>query len=430
MYKLLLFMPLVVLTIVAQAQMKVGNNPMSINRDAIFELESTNKGMLLPRVALTATNNVAPLTAHAAGMVVYNTAAAGTGTTAVVPGYYYNNGSGWLKIAQEGSVNLASLSLSNATTPVGNRVGQIAYNTNATSGLPVGPVYWDGTTWVAVNPSASINLYNSDGTLTGARTVTQGANALTFSGAGNLVKMGGDIAVYNGANVTNDGGAINFGVSALPNAKPMSQIKGLLANGSTVESQGGIGFFTRPVGGVFGELLTEKMRLAHDGNVGIGTASPSVRLDVVGTPLANTVNATSSIARFSNPVGNVSFLDITTRRYTAGVDWNGTNSRFQKKVDGIAMGFIDFGIDGMNGSRGLGFGSGTTTNMVVNETGNVGIGTTAPAAKLDVNGYIKLGSSDGLGDITPQPGMIRFSNTTNKFQGYVGGSTNAWVDLN
>ncbi|AZA51577.1 hypothetical protein [Chryseobacterium sp. G0201] len=47
----------------------------------------------------------------------------------------------------------------------------------------VGYYYYNGTVWVKLNAtSASVNIYNSDGTLTGNRIVTQGANTLAFNG--------------------------------------------------------------------------------------------------------------------------------------------------------------------------------------------------------------------------------------------------------
>jgi len=73
--------------------------------NAIIELESSNKGLLLPRVALTATNiwGLASGTTHIAGMTVYNTATNGTGATAVTPGYYYNDGEKWVRLADAGN---------------------------------------------------------------------------------------------------------------------------------------------------------------------------------------------------------------------------------------------------------------------------------------------------------------------------------------
>ncbi|MDP2175818.1 MAG: hypothetical protein Q8K70_07915 [Bacteroidota bacterium] len=78
----------------ANAQIKVGDNPTTINANSVLELESTNKGLLLPRVALTGTSSASPLSAHVAGMTVYNTATAGN----VTPGYYFNDGNAWIRI--------------------------------------------------------------------------------------------------------------------------------------------------------------------------------------------------------------------------------------------------------------------------------------------------------------------------------------------
>ncbi|WP_025124767.1 hypothetical protein [Myroides odoratimimus] len=76
------------------AQTKIGvvgkSNP-DVNTNAILELEAENKGLLLPRVALTETTKTDPLSAHVSGMTVYNTATVAD----VVPGFYYNDGSKW-----------------------------------------------------------------------------------------------------------------------------------------------------------------------------------------------------------------------------------------------------------------------------------------------------------------------------------------------
>ncbi|MGN6490659.1 MAG: hypothetical protein ACTHLE_01585 [Agriterribacter sp.] len=84
----------------SQSKIKDGTVTSSSNlphADAVAEFESNNKGVLLPRVALTATNSAAPLTNHVAGMMVYNTATAGTAPNNVTPGFYYNTGSGWAR---------------------------------------------------------------------------------------------------------------------------------------------------------------------------------------------------------------------------------------------------------------------------------------------------------------------------------------------
>lgn len=84
---------------VSKAQLKVGDNPTVVNSSAILDVESTTKGVLLPRVALTARNSASPLSAFVAGMIVYNTANAGTSPNDVTPGFYYSDGSKWQKVA-------------------------------------------------------------------------------------------------------------------------------------------------------------------------------------------------------------------------------------------------------------------------------------------------------------------------------------------
>ncbi|MDE3235649.1 MAG: hypothetical protein KGO81_06825 [Bacteroidota bacterium] len=72
------------------SQVGIGTN--SPDPSAKLDVTSTNKGFLPPRVALTATNAAGPITNPATGLLVYNTATAGTAPNNVVPGYYYNSG--------------------------------------------------------------------------------------------------------------------------------------------------------------------------------------------------------------------------------------------------------------------------------------------------------------------------------------------------
>jgi hypothetical protein len=70
---------------------------------AMLDVSSTNTGLLVPRLALTATNVAAPVTTPLNSLLVYNTATAGAGATAVTPGYYYwdNAASIWRRFVQQ-----------------------------------------------------------------------------------------------------------------------------------------------------------------------------------------------------------------------------------------------------------------------------------------------------------------------------------------
>jgi len=129
-------------TFTSQAQVKIGWPTGAADPSAVLDASNTaggNKGFLAPQVALTALNAAGPVTAPANGLLVYNTATAGTSPNNVMPGYYYWNGTQWVMII-------------GSTMP---------------------------------NPSG--NIYTNDGTLAGNRTVTMGANSLNFAGTnGNL----------------------------------------------------------------------------------------------------------------------------------------------------------------------------------------------------------------------------------------------------
>ena len=66
MKKLFLF-TLLLFAFAVTAQVKIGNNPTTLGTSSLLELESTNKGLVLPRVA-----NTAAITAPVNGMIIYD----------------------------------------------------------------------------------------------------------------------------------------------------------------------------------------------------------------------------------------------------------------------------------------------------------------------------------------------------------------------
>lgn len=92
-----LLFAIIILTISANAQVGIGTN--APNSSAMLEVKSTNKGFLPPRVTLTGMADVSTVSSPATGLLIYNTATAGSGNTAVTPGYYFWNGSNWVGLA-------------------------------------------------------------------------------------------------------------------------------------------------------------------------------------------------------------------------------------------------------------------------------------------------------------------------------------------
>jgi hypothetical protein len=102
----------------------VGIGTATPDPSARLHIEDNARGLLIPRVALTATNSAAPVTTTpATGLLVYNTNTAGTGATAVTPGFYYWDGNlnQWVRLADGGKAWL--LTGNAGTNPATNFLG-------------------------------------------------------------------------------------------------------------------------------------------------------------------------------------------------------------------------------------------------------------------------------------------------------------------
>lgn len=100
-----------------------GFGTANANKDAVVDLNSSNKGLLLPRVSLSALNSPSPLAAHEPGMVIFNTVTAGTTPYQVSPGIYFNDGSRWVRFYDD-----AALPWNNVLTKTpANSVNQDVY---------------------------------------------------------------------------------------------------------------------------------------------------------------------------------------------------------------------------------------------------------------------------------------------------------------
>lgn len=147
----------------AFSQVKIGNNPTIVNPNAILEIESSNKGLLLPRLALTATNNPYPLNAFVEGMLVYDTAT----TADITPGLYYCDGTKWIRVNNGSNVSTTTpsdawlLKGNDGTSPTTHFIGTKDYNdlvfkTNALERLRLTKEGWLGIG--TVSPSAALHV--------------------------------------------------------------------------------------------------------------------------------------------------------------------------------------------------------------------------------------------------------------------------------
>lgn len=110
----------------AASAQNVGINATGATPDASagLDVNFTNKGLLIPRVALTSVAAAAPLTAPAVSLLVYNTATAGTAPNDVTPGYYYWAGTAWSRLAvSSAQATRWSITGNTGTNPAANFIG-------------------------------------------------------------------------------------------------------------------------------------------------------------------------------------------------------------------------------------------------------------------------------------------------------------------
>ncbi|MFN8790398.1 MAG: hypothetical protein ACK5Y2_02970 [Bdellovibrionales bacterium] len=134
-------------------------------------------------------------------------------------------------------------------------------------------------------------------------------------------------------------------------------------------------------------LQTERMRIDQNGNVGIGTTAPSSLLDLNG---ALTQGGMAAPAVSAAGQGRL-YFDSTTNKFRVSENGGAFTDLITSSSNLFANGGNSFGSAaslGTNDNNNLSFRTNNTTQVTILNTGDVGIGTAAPNATLQVNGTI------------------------------------------
>ncbi len=143
------------------------------------------------------------------------------------------------------------------------------------------------------------------------------------------------------------------------------------------------------------------------GNVGIGTTTPSVELDVTGTIHQNadagidSYLRTNSLNRASTTALNPGILVYGNGSLSSGANYgmdlgyDDTSSKYRTRIFTSSSQHIAFGKLHNPATQ-----SGFTELMTITDDGYVGIGTTTPSERLELNGNIEMGANNSIQSTT------------------------------
>ena len=290
MKKLIKFIIVLILAIVFPepwtfSQISVSTSVSDPDPSAMLDIQSTNKGFLPPRIALTGTNSAVPVIAPAPGLLIYNTINSGSSPNNVIPGYYFWNGTRWVPLDY----------------PKGISIGDL--------------FYWDGTQWLVVAEGSPGQLLQMSLT-----------HVPTWSGAGYATLTTApvfditNISASSGGSITSDGGSLITSRGACWS----TTINPTLANNKSTDGTG-TGDFSSVITLLEGSTTYYLRAYATNGS---GTAygneisfiTPEPTIPSLTTASASSITSTTAIS--GGNVLSYGGSDITAR----GVCWSTTTN--------------------------------------------------------------------------------------------------------
>jgi hypothetical protein len=280
------------------------------------------------------------------------------------------------------------VSVENANTGTGAYAEFQARNTNVSNSTSL-RVMAMGTGWTTAGGFVqNSGVLNADTSLTGGLSIMTRANAdMRFYTNGHTNERMRITAAGN-VGIGTDDPLSRLDVNT--STSPLTISNGTTAIGEISYASSGSPNRALTLAGLdgirFSDSTTERMRITAGGNVGIGTTSPSKRLEIYEDNSSTTSTTGLKITNFS--------LTTNARAGIVFQSYDNNGAAIWAPRTGSTAGILIFGTNGGSGTAE----SNIAERMRITSTGNVGINKASPTFKLDIlgsdNSQLRLDSSD------------------------------------
>jgi len=316
--KILLFIVLTIVSVAAHAQQGFGTNTPAAS--SVVDMTATNKGVLLPRVTLTSVNDLITVPSPADNLLVFNTATSGTTANDVTPGFYYWNGTIWIRLLNKGDNLDTSWALTNNAGITNVTTTGTATVSGASLNLGVNNVANAGNIVLEDNNAGT----TGNVTLIAPATVSGASKTITLPDATGTVALLSDLNGFN--SLTAPAGSNVNGGFISSNALTLSYADGTypgIVSTSTQTFKGAKMFTDAPTVSAF-----TSVGLVHNDATGLLSSSTIVDADVSTsaaislTKLASGSNIATSLAvpTGSSATGGSIVSNVLTLSYTDGTN--------------------------------------------------------------------------------------------------------------
>jgi hypothetical protein len=360
MIRILLFF--LIVSFASFAQTGIGTT--TPDASAKLDVSSTNKGFLPPRIALTALNSASPVTSPATGLLIFNSATAGSIPNQVTPGYYYWDGvnAKWVRLEDKAD------NLGNHTATINVKLnGNYLSNDGGSEGISVDN---SGNVGLGTNtPTARLNIAGGGIRIASGMNNTSTRPSVNTSTVGNyeIRGVGGGSPQIDGQ----DDGFLRLSAGGGTNAIQQSSIDLSGYSGTVPDMSSNI---------VMRTAGTERVRINNSGTVSItGKLNVSDASGNVVTKVASYVNTDTYIS--------LDNIKAACTRNGAGGGYGGlsigaVNGTFNASISGTYGGYgggsgwsnynLTYTTTGSNALFGWGFGTaGDGSTYLINDLTNL-----------------------------------------------------------